>query len=617
MFEDMALWRKLLFGLLCAIALPLIVPISSALVTFLLQYRYDHLLLFSMIQHRVNPVYVGIIIVLTLGFYVLIVMALLRMVSPKSSIYGDSRAATTREIKKQNLFEVTGESILLGYYGKKLVAFNNDLHVFLAAQTGTGKGVSFVIPNLLNWVHSCIVVDVKRDIHKYTSGFRKHLLKQKVYVFEPLSINTDCFNPLSFVSRDPDLTIGDLQKIASTLCPIHDEYYDGQARVLFVGLMQLLIEAHVKMGWQCSIGQVLRLMGTKQEIGLFLENTIGSLEKNSHPLTASCKSNLYSYINEPEKPRGSIRSSLVNHLQLWTNPRVDRATSHSTFDFETFRKTPQTLYIVASPSEIQEMSSLFRLLFDSFLRVNTKVGEQPRDQPEVFKHQVLLMMDEFISMGVMENVVHGLSYVRGWGIKVCTVIQGAKQLHGAYDTNKAEAFEDGHRARVFFRPPTANAGAIKELAEALGHYTGRSTSKSRSTFFSNSNNGSVSESDQSLYLQTPDQIRNMPDHRSWLMIDGLRPIYAKKINYYQDKYFKNRLRNPDELPTKLTTGDSIYPEEGVLENNEIKVLLPQGTIDEINSVFIPNAINCVNVGDTTESLIQVLKNHSIKEVINE
>jgi type IV secretion system protein VirD4 len=607
MFTDLALWRKILLGILCLIVLPLFVPIASALVTFLLHYEYDNYLIFSMISHWVQPEYTLTIILLSMCIYGFVVAVFCKLVIPKASIYGDSRAASRWEMKKQKLFDISGDSILLGYFGKKLIAFNNDLHVFLAAQTGTGKGVSFVIPNLLNWFHSCIVVDVKRDIHKYTSGYRKHILRQKIHVFEPLSLQTDSFNPLSFVSRDPDLTIGELQKIAATLCPINDEYYDGQARVLFVGLMQLLIEAHEKLGWQCSIGQVLRLMGTKQEIGEFLTSTIEALDLSGHKLTASCKSNLYSFINEPEKPRGSIRSSLVNHLQLWTNPRIDRATSHSTFDFEEFRKTPQTLYIVASPSEIQEMSSLFRLLFDSFLRVNTRVGEQPRDMPTVFKHEVLLMMDEFISMGVMENVVHGLSYVRGWGIKICTVIQGAKQLHGAYDTNKAEAFEDGHRARIFFRPPTANSSAIKDLAEALGHYTGRSTSKSRSTFFSNSNSGTISESDQSLYLQTPDQIRNMPDHRSWLMIDGLRPIYAKKITYYEDIYFKSRIKPAVTLPPKLTTGDAIYPEEGVLENNEIKVRLPKETIDLINTIDLPASIDETNVNKVSLQLLYAVE----------
>lgn len=607
----MALWRKIAFFILAAIILPLIVPVASALTTFLFHYEYEHLLIVSMFRYWTDPHYALMSLVAACFAYFFAAYGIFRLVSPKFSIYGDARLASYAEMRKKGLFDVKGDSIILGYVGKKLAVFNEDLHTFLGAMTGSGKGVSFVIPNLLNWVHSCIVVDIKRDIHMYTSGFRKHILRQKVFVFEPLSVKTDAFNPLSFVSDEPDLIVDDLQKIAETLCPIDDPYFDGQARVLFVGLMQLLLEAHDKLGWQCSIGQVLRLLGTEQEIGEFLKNTIASLDEAGTPLTASCKSNLFSFINEPEKPRGSIRSSLVNHLQLWTNPRIDRATSHSTFDFSTFRKTPQTLYLVAAPKDLERLGSLFRLLFDSFLSVNTKVGEQPRDQPDVFKHDVLLMLDEFISMGVMHNVVHALSYVRGWGIKVATVIQSPKQLESKYDPAGAEAFEDGHRARVFFRPSRANKNAATDLAEAIGRYTGKSGSVSRPTGFSGGGNRSYSESDADLYLFTPDQIRNMPDSRCFLMIDGLRPVYARKIKYHEDKYFKNLIHPPLELPPELTKGDAVYPEQGLVQGNEIQALLPQELAIEIATIDAPEKIDDDNVDDIAEQLLNALQEATI------
>lgn len=609
MLNDLALWRRIAIIALTVILAPLVIPVASALIVFLFHYEYNHILVISMFIHWIEPQYalVGILFALTLWYTAY--LAIKKGLSPKAGIYGDARLAKDSELKKRGLFDVKGTSILLGYKGKKLIAFNDDLHTFLGAMTGSGKGVSFVIPNLLNWSGSCICVDIKRDIHLYTSWFRKNVLKQKVFVFEPLSVNTDAFNPLDFVPTDPDLIVDGLQKISSTLCPISDEYFDGMARNLFEGLMQLLLEAHEELEWQCSIGQVLRLLSTEQEIGEFLIATIDKLEDKNVKLSQSCKSKLYSFINEPEKPRGSIRSSLVNHLQLWTSPRIDRATSHSTFDFNEFRKTAQTLYVVASPKDMARLGSLFRLLFDSFLEANTRVGEQPRDMPEKYTKEVLLMLDEFISMGVMDNLVHGLSYVRGWGIKIATVIQSPKQLEKTYDASGAEAFEDGHRARVLFRPSRTNKTAATDLAEFIGKYTGKSGSVSRPMHLGGgAGSRTVSQSDADLYLFTPDQIRNMPDEKAFLMIDGLRPIYASKIKYYTDKTFIDRIGEPLELPPVLNTGDAVYPDEGLVKGNKIMARIPQIVKDELAEMNIPDMLDDDAIKDISAQLLRALEN---------
>lgn len=614
MFADMAWWRKAIYFVLLVCSLPFILPLASALIAFLYLYEYEHLLVFSMLWHGVEPLKALSGVGCSFAVFGLYLWGIFKLVSPKHSIYGDARLATKRETKKKGIYDIAGTSIIIGAVGKRLVAFNDDLHVFLAAMTGSGKGVSFVIPNLLNWSDSLIAIDIKRELHAVTSWYRHHVLKNKVCVFEPLAQATDCFNPLSYISSDPDLQIDSLQKIAHSLIPIDDPYFDGQARVLFIGLMQLLLESHAHLGWQCSIGQVLKLLGTEAEIGEFLRSTIERLESDGVPLSARCRSNLFGFINEPEKPRGSIRSSLVNHLQLWANPRIDRATSHSSFDFNAFRTEKHTLYLVASPNDMKRLAPLFKLLFDSFLEANTRPAQQPSDNPALYQYQVLLMLDEFISLGAAHNLVHALSYVRGWGIKVATVIQSSTQLQANYDQPAAEAFEDGHRARIFFRPSRTSKTAATELADTLGRYTGKSGSVSRPSVFASGGNRSVSQSDTDLYLFTPDQIRNMPDQRCFLMVDGVRPIYGKKITYYNDKRFTAKLHEPISLPQPLLTGDSIYPEEGILVGNSIYAVQPSDfkgfsseTTNAIASIVCPAVLDESNIDSIADQLLTALE----------
>ncbi|MFV0275802.1 MAG: type IV secretory system conjugative DNA transfer family protein [Parahaliea sp.] len=601
MFADLAWWRKTLILMAVALGLAAVIPLASAITTWIFQYEYEHLLIVSMFYHWISPEYAAIALGLALALFLVYAFGAVRLFSPKHSIYGDARLARKHEVQKKGLFDIGGTSIIMGYVGRRLAAFNDDLHVFLAAQTGSGKGVSFVVPNLLNWTDSVICVDIKRDLHKITSGYRHKMLGQPVYVFEPLSRGTDAFNPLSYISDDPDIQIDQLQKIAHSLVVVDDPYFDGQARVLFIGLMQLLIEAHATLGWQCSIGQVLRLLGTEEEIGQFLTVTIKKLDGAGAPLSPACRSNLYAFINEPEKPRGSIRSSLVNHLQLWANPRIDRATSHSTFDLRTFRAQAQTLYLVAAPKDMQRIGPLFRLLFDSFLSANTLPGEQPADQPDKYRYQVLLMLDEFISLGVMEGLVHGLSYVRGWGIKIATVIQSTSQLQSVYDQEGANAFEEGHRARIFFRPSRESKTAATDLADTLGRYTGKSKSVSRPTALSSGGSRSVSVSETDAYLMTPDQIRNMPDHRCFLMVDGVRPVYANKIYYYKDKQFAARVLPALPLPVELAVGDAVYPDAaGAPQPAEVFPRLPDGVMHAVQAIEPPEELTEATVNELAE-----------------
>ena len=61
------------------------------------------------------------------------------------------------------------QGLLLGVYKGKYLCEYSFQHVLLFAPTGSGKGVGFVIPNLLFWTDSVIVHDVKGENYELTS----------------------------------------------------------------------------------------------------------------------------------------------------------------------------------------------------------------------------------------------------------------------------------------------------------------------------------------------------------------------------------------------------------------------------------------------------------------
>jgi type IV secretion system protein VirD4 len=89
-------------------------------------------------------------------------------------LHGEARWARFGEVKGANLLDDAG--IILGRFGQKFLRFGGTEHVMLEAPTRAGKGVGVVIPNLLQWPDSVVVLDVKQENWDLTAGFRSKQL---------------------------------------------------------------------------------------------------------------------------------------------------------------------------------------------------------------------------------------------------------------------------------------------------------------------------------------------------------------------------------------------------------------------------------------------------------
>ncbi len=117
--------------------------------------------------------------------------------------------------------------------------FDGQQHAIISAPTRSGKGVGIVIPNLLSWPDSVVVLDIKQENWDITSGFRS-IHGQECYLFNPAASDykTHRYNPLAYISQDPNFRIDDIQKIANMLFPDKpgtDTIWTATPRSLFLG----------------------------------------------------------------------------------------------------------------------------------------------------------------------------------------------------------------------------------------------------------------------------------------------------------------------------------------------------------------------------------------------
>ncbi len=573
---------KWVIGLSVPLGLLSFLPVASWAYAELSDYRFMVTTWLSGLQHGLQPdnlLLAGLAGgASAIGIPAFVAFALL----PPKPLHGAARLARTGEIRRARLYQAGGQSILLGRHRGRLLAFNGDLHPFLAAATGTGKGVGFVVPNLLHWQGSAIVLDIKGENYSLTSGYRGRVLSQRVFRFDPLHAEgrTHGFNVLDYV-RDGDLRVTDVQTIAAIL--VHNEsqdpYWDNVARDLLIGLMLLVLEAGPEMDWPVTIGQVHRLLRSEEESGEYLKALVEDLERREIKLSSLCKRYILSFCNEPEKPRGSIKSSLATKLTLWANPLIDRATSRSDFDLCRFRREPQSLYIAIAPDDLQRLTPLVRLLIEFFLASNTKAGETPADDPAL-KVPVLMLLDEFLSLGRVDKLVHALSYVRGWGIRIATVIQSEAQLQAVYGRELAEAFIDNHRARVYYRPPVHRRDLAEAISKIVGQRTVNQTSYSHGD---GKRSKQVSKTGQSIL--DADEIANLRDDETIVLVEGLRPLIGQKLRYYRDKTFKQRQLSALPLPAPLKIASQEPPQVSIQRDGEggldANAAAEQGAINSI------------------------------------
>ncbi|WP_158380147.1 type IV secretory system conjugative DNA transfer family protein [Candidatus Williamhamiltonella defendens] len=64
---------------------------------------------------------------------------------------------------------------------------------------GAGKGAGIVIPNLLDFKDSIVVLDTKQECYNINSRYGQKVLKQKVFFLDPFSRKPYGFNPLFYV----------------------------------------------------------------------------------------------------------------------------------------------------------------------------------------------------------------------------------------------------------------------------------------------------------------------------------------------------------------------------------------------------------------------------------
>ena len=446
--------------------------------------------------------------------------------------YGDARWARWGEIRKAKLTAKAG--VILGRKAGTALVNAEPIHVLVAAPTRSGKGVGVVIPNLLYWQDSVVVLDIKHENYAITAGYRRQTGGNRVFKWSPMDERSHRYNPFDFIAQEGPRRITDLQLLASILLPIPpraDPMWSNEARDLFLGFALLVLD---DPDAPSTLGQVYRTL--KQEMDL-AEVAKLALEQTDFPLDPICRQSLANFVYKADKEQSGVKSTLTSALGLWANPNIDAATAASDFDLRTFRKQRASVFVGVAQDQLVTLAPLLNLFFQQ--AVATLSHALPGEDET---HDVLFMIDEFPMLGKMESLAKGLALLAGYKIRIVLITQGLGQLKEIYGPGGQEGILQNCALQVFFA--SNDDSTTNYISGRLGTRTVRTTNRSQGQDWKTT----TSTSYIARPLMAPEEVRRLDPRKAILFKEGSRPVQARKIRYYADRLFTPRLLDPPAVP---------------------------------------------------------------------
>ncbi|MDL2210245.1 type IV secretory system conjugative DNA transfer family protein [Desulfovibrio sp. OttesenSCG-928-O18] len=519
-------------------------------------------------------------------------MAFMKKLKANDNLHGSARWAEEKEIRTMGYFE--GKGVYVGGWLKKYAGLTSMLralrgrpeeiqqylrhngpeHIMVFAPTRSGKGVGLILPTLLAWEGSSIVLDIKGENWSLTGGWRKSR-DQVVLRFDPSDPSgaSAAFNPLEELRIGTMMAIPDVQNMAAMLVDpngkgLEDHWSKAAFAMLGGAILHCCIMIRHSQGRTATLYDLSCMLADESRTiqDLFKEMVETEHEKllkemfpevvggdKAHIFIASSAREM---LNKAENEASGVVSTALTNLALYRDPVVALNTAHCDFRIHDLmnHEKPVNLYLVISPADIDRMRPLLRLMVDMIVRrICFKMEFADGSSKASYKHRLLLLLDEFTSLGKLPIMEKALAYIAGYGGKVYIIVQDITQLNAVY--GKENALMANCHVRIAYAPNTI------ETAKTLSDMTGKTTVVEEKVSLSGSRTGhmknaSVSVTETARPLLTPDECMRLPGPEKdsqgrvikpgdmLIFTAGQSPIYGRQILYFFDPVFLARAKVP-------------------------------------------------------------------------
>lgn len=371
-------------------------------------------------------------------------------------IHGSARWATTADAERAGLLKpASGRSITLGMLDGEPLSWDGESHLLTLAPTRTGKSNLQIIPTLLTYQGSAVVLDPKGELYQHTARWRADNVGP-VHVLNPFGmpgIPQSAFNPLDTVTDGQSaLELADIVHPGSG-----DEkqaFFDHEA----VAFLTAAIEFTARFARPSN-----RNLGTIRDTLATLGGEFkGLVSAMSHPrLPPSIRNAALNFSTKTHwQGQQRVLDTLNTHLRMWDTEGLRTATARSDFDFQSLKDRPQTVYLALPFKLIETYSTFVKLVFATALNAmltNPRVPDIP----------VLFVLDEFLMLDRDDRFVSALRTHASAGARLWFFLQDLPTLEQKYPTTWKTFFQA--EVKTFFGTDDPHT------AELVSRYLGDTT----------------------------------------------------------------------------------------------------------------------------------------------
>jgi type IV secretion system protein VirD4 len=293
-----------------------------------------------------------------------------------------------------------------------------------------------------------------------------------------------------------------------------------------------MLSLYVDPNKPTTLGETLRLIRS-EDLAYSIAVMLDTFGATIHPVSYM---NLNAFLNKADKERSGVCSTASSALELWSNPFVDTATSKSHLNIGTFRTIATTLFVGISPNNIQRLRPLLQIFYQQCATLFT--NKMPTKSE---KKGVLMLLDEFPTLGELNEIKIGIAYYRGYKVKLFLVIQDTEQLKDIYKDAGMNSFFANCYYRITFASNTQGTAAM--ISKLLGRTAVESTADKTKSKYIDLNPGAKDVTVRKVErdLLKEQEILTLPRDEEIIIIEANNPVRCKKIKYYEDKMFMKRV----------------------------------------------------------------------------
>jgi type IV secretion system protein VirD4 len=426
-------------------------------------------------------------------------------------------------------------------------------HVLICGPTRSGKSLHLIC-NLINWSGSTVVVDIKGELHRLTSGHRARF--SNVVVLDPSGVGH---------RYDPFVDIGDSAEALQTAAEVVLQT-DRDTEPVFAQRGANAVIAARRAAYLLGKPTLPYLYEvTRWGLWHFIE----TLRKiNDEQVSASLVRFVGRDIRTLEEDDigddrflNSSWSTITSKLTPLLTQGVLKMTSGSDFTAKQLLEKRTTLYLRFNEAELDSNKHILRL---TVLALITAILRHADRHPDEDSTPILLGLDEAGRVHI-PRLGDLVSTVAGRGVSALVYVQDLSQFDATYGVANAKTIRSNCHTKLFYPPKDL------ETAKYISDYAGSQSLITRSM----SKEVGMTPATRFVYTEnkreliTPDEVRKL-DPESVIVFAGEKaPVQAKRLSWFKLGWIKKHVQLPPTkvLPIAYSLNPSDTPHEDESEGD--------------------------------------------------